>query len=209
MSRPVLIQDEAILEAARKVFLAHGYKASTRQVAREAGVSEGSVFRRFRNKTDLFVAAMDAEISGQSWQALLAKSVGTGDLRQTLEAAGSQILEHMRTVLPRIMMIRSSGILLAGSHRCGASGLPHPIRKLHALADYFRAEVKCGRLVMRNPEVHAQIFLGTVTHYAFQETMFGYRPVAPAVYVRTIVDMILRTTMPATTPLRRPKGVRA
>ena len=50
MSRPVHIQHRQILEAARKVFLRRGYSVSTRLVARAAGVSEGSLFKRFKDK---------------------------------------------------------------------------------------------------------------------------------------------------------------
>ena len=61
MARPVSINNESILEAAQKVFLKHGYKAGTKLIAREAGISEGSLFKHFKTKTDLFVAAMEAE----------------------------------------------------------------------------------------------------------------------------------------------------
>ena len=68
MPRPVSIHNDAILEAASQVFLAHGYQASTAEIARRAGVSEGSIFKRFKTKTDLFLAAMDVQSGGQEQQ---------------------------------------------------------------------------------------------------------------------------------------------
>jgi AcrR family transcriptional regulator len=58
MGRKKLISDEDLLEAARKVFIAEGPKASTRTIARQAGISEAVVFQRYGTKADLFFAAM-------------------------------------------------------------------------------------------------------------------------------------------------------
>lgn len=200
MSRPISIQRDVILETARKVFLEHGYQASTAQVARSAGISEGSLFKHFKTKNALFLAAMDMEISGATWQDLLSQSIGIGDLHRTLEAAGLQMLQHFQILLPRIIMVRSSGIVLTGPHQCGSAPIPHPVEKLRALTAYFRAEVKRGRLVMANPAVQAQVFFGALAHYVFQQTIFGYRPAPPKVYIRTVVDMILRAAMPEAKP---------
>jgi len=196
MSRPVSIQSKSILEAAQKIFLKHGYKASTKLIAREAGVSEGSLFKHFKTKTELFVAAMETEVGGTSWEEELIKSAGRGDLRKMLEKAGTQLLERLEIILPRLIMVRSSGMVLARPRNCCSSDLPGPIRKLRALASYFRAEIKAGRLVMNNPEVYAQIFIGTLTHYVIQKMIFNYRAVSPKVYVDTVVDMIMRAATP-------------
>jgi len=197
MARPVSIQNESILEAAQKVFLKHGYKVSTKLIAREAGVSEGSLFKHFKTKTELFVAAMEMEAGGASWGDGLLKSAGTGDLRKILEKVGVQLLERLEIILPRLIMVRSSGIVLARPGSCRGSDVPGPIRKLRILADYFRAEIKAGRLAMNNPEVYAQIFIGTLTHYVIQKIIFNFRAVSPKVYVDTVVDMILRAATPA------------
>ena len=64
MARPPSISNQQILDAARAVFLAHGLaKASTVDIARRAGVSEGSIFNRFPTKDDLFRAAMDDDLN--------------------------------------------------------------------------------------------------------------------------------------------------
>jgi len=51
---------EAIVEAARKTFLAKGYdSASMDQIALTAGVSKRTVYNRFRSKEELFGAAIE------------------------------------------------------------------------------------------------------------------------------------------------------
>jgi AcrR family transcriptional regulator len=47
-----------ILSAAAAVFAAHGVAASTEQVAAEAGVAVGTIFRHFPTKDDLLAAIM-------------------------------------------------------------------------------------------------------------------------------------------------------
>ncbi len=58
MTRHKTITDEELLAVARRVFREHGHTATTREVAREAGISEGVLYQRFRTKEDLFFAAM-------------------------------------------------------------------------------------------------------------------------------------------------------
>jgi len=47
MARPPVITEERILDAARGVFLKKGIRATTAEVAKRAGIAEGSIFNRF------------------------------------------------------------------------------------------------------------------------------------------------------------------
>lgn len=197
MARPVTIRTDRILDAARKVFLRHGYKASTARIAREAGVSEGSLFKRFRNKMDLFLAAMAAEERETRWEDDLLISVGKGEVRAALESAGMRILEDLEVSLPRVIMVRSSGLVIGGHGRPDVYRGPGPMVKMRVLTRYFRAEAKIGRLNMDRPGVQAHIFLSALTHYVVNEMLFGIRSASPAVYVRTVVNMIVHSAAPA------------
>jgi AcrR family transcriptional regulator len=61
MPRPVSIQDEVILRAARETFLAKGLDATTSEIAVKAGVSHGIIFKRFKTKQALFQRAMQEQ----------------------------------------------------------------------------------------------------------------------------------------------------
>lgn len=51
-----------VLQAARKIFLAHGFSnATTDMIQREAGVSKSTVYAHFANKETLFSAVVQAE----------------------------------------------------------------------------------------------------------------------------------------------------
>ncbi len=58
MGRKKLVSDEQLLEVARNAFAERGLSASTREIARRAGVSEAILFQRYATKADLFFAAM-------------------------------------------------------------------------------------------------------------------------------------------------------
>ena len=117
------------------------------------------------------------------------------DLRAALEFAGAHLLQRLQIIMPRMMMVRSSGILFSRVF-CDA-GVPPPIQHLRVLAKYFRAEIKEGRLRMPAPDAQAHAFVGALSHYVFCETLFGYRPASPAAYIRAVVDTILRASTPA------------
>ena len=55
---------EAVLAAARRVFLANGYSGATLEaIADEAGFSKGVVYSQFDSKADLFLALLERRIS--------------------------------------------------------------------------------------------------------------------------------------------------
>jgi len=189
VARPVSIQNEAILEAARRVFLEHGYKASTALIARKARVSQGSLFKHFGSKNELFCEAMRAESGMQKYEDDLLKLAGKGDIQTTLEKAGRQLLKHMQIVLPRVMTMCSSGVSMPTYDR--TSGRPPPRVLVDALARYFREEIRLGGLNVEAPEILAHVIVAGLTHYVICDVLHHYRPGPPAAYVRTLVQVVL------------------
>lgn len=196
MARPVTINKEQILEAARTIFLRDGFKGKTAEIAGIAGVSEGSLFRHFKTKTNLFLAAMASETGEGEWEAQLMKPTGSRDARRSLETIGSRLLQRLRLILPRLIMVSSSGITLPANYQRQGSQ-PPPIHHIQTLTRFFRAENAAGRLSVSNPEILAHAFLGALSHYAWCEVMFNYKPSAPSTYVKIIVDNLLKANSKA------------
>jgi len=192
VARPISISNDAILATARRLFLKHGYQVPTSRVAREAGVSEGSLFKHFKTKAGLFKAAMEVESQEQEWESRLMHSVGEGDMRRTLEDVALRMLRHLQTVMPCVMLVNASGVTFTRAPGCGDD--PPPRRLIRVFVRYFRAEIKAGRMAMPSPEIQAHAFVGSISHYVFCEHAFNYRSGSPAAYVRTVVETVLRAT---------------
>ncbi|MBR0560316.1 TetR/AcrR family transcriptional regulator [Neokomagataea anthophila] len=100
---------EQILRGAEKVFLAHGYEgASMSHIAREAGVSKGTLYNHFTSKADLF-SAFIIEQSRTKLQTLTALvNDDAHDLQSTLlnvcEAAIHLLLNPEAMGLYRILV---------------------------------------------------------------------------------------------------------
>lgn len=201
MARPRKITNEQIVEAARRAFLQHGHAVTTAMIAQEAGVSEGTIFKRFPNKEALFRAAMglpELEIIEE-----LQAMAGRGTIRDNLLCLASQILVFMRAMVPRLTMLTSHGgfdpLEYLREHPD-----PAPLRGLRLVAQYARREAELGRLRPdMDPEVFARVFLGALHNFASLEQV-GIQAVAgldAEVYTRGLVDVLLRGVLPG-----RPDG---
>lgn len=206
MPRPISIQNDTILAAACQVFLSHGYQASTAMIARRAGISEGSLFKRFRTKSELFLAAMDVQHREQEWQKRLLAGVGQAAIRPALEAYGRHLLERLQIVMPRILMVTSSGVRFAKHYN--PAHCPPLLQHVAILTRYLRAEARGGRLRLAHPEIQADVFVGSLSHCVFCAMVFGRRTASHAAYIRTLVGNILQAGAPASSgalPSRRVK----
>lgn len=175
MARPTVISDQQILQAARALFLERGVRATSSEVARRAGVAEGTVFRRFPTKQQLFLAAMRPDID-PSWMIGLAERAGTGDLRRTLVEIGLQAIEFMRRLLPIVMMTWSSSPQLPGALPEALAGAhPTPLVALDQMTRLFAGELRLRRIAKHDPQVLARMFLGSIQNYVFFEVIFGDR----------------------------------
>ncbi len=101
MGRNKTISDDELLDVARDTFVEQGFAASTKEIARRAGVSEGLIFQRFQTKEDLFFAAMippSADLSR-----LLDHPVQRRRERALLEKVTFSMIEYFRDTPPVLL----------------------------------------------------------------------------------------------------------
>ena len=190
MARPRTITDQQILDAARAVFAREGAGAATALVAREAGVSEGTIFRRFATKEHLFRRAM---CGGSGLSVALGERVGQGEVREQLAALALDLIEHLRRALPRMMAL-ANGLPSRPQELWREEPDAAPVMTLKAVTNYLDAEMRLGRLAAADPEVVARALLGSAHNYAFFEHMgmHARMPIAAPTFARGIADLLWR-----------------
>jgi AcrR family transcriptional regulator len=199
MARPTSFTNEYLLSAARAVFLERGFQATTAEVARRAGVAEGTLFYRFKSKAKLFREALKEELQEPEWLRGLSERVGKGEVADTLSALGEEILAHMRNAVP-VQLLEWLSPAGPPGKRSTSPSEPVPVRTVRQLATFFEAEMRAGRLHRRDPELTARLFLGGLLHYAWHENILKVQqpPLRPSKqYVREVVELLLAGLHPS------------
>jgi AcrR family transcriptional regulator len=214
MPRPTQIQDQQILDAAREVFLEKGIHATTSEVARRAHVGEGSIFKRYKTKAELFIKAMEHQVTAPFWMRALSANLGKREPREALVEAGLEAIEALRRIVPLMMMSWSNQATVGGLPSLLDSPDPPPVRAVRMVTGYFEAEIRAGRLRRHDPELLARVFVGSLHNYVFFEILLQrlqqvLQP--PEKFVKGLVDLLWNGIAPEKAPPsrnRRTKGVR-
>lgn len=199
--RPQVISNEKLLEVAREVFLELGIRATTLEVARRAGIAEGTIFHRFKSKEDLFRAAMQFDPDeALAFVERLPARAGKGEPGSALREFAEEFLRRCRIAVPVMMMSWSNPDSQLSQDRLSDKGERHR-RAIRAVTAFFDAEMRAGRLAAMDPEVLARMLLGSLHHYCMSE-LFAPRAVAlpPDKYAGEVVEALLRA---AALPHRR------
>ena len=193
MSRRVTIDTDSIIKAARDVFLKHGMAAKTSDVAKRAGVSEGSIFVRFKSKEDLFRAAMSAQLEEDGWLEPLALATRPGSAQDKLFAIGAAGLVYFRKVLPLSMMAWSNPGKDGLPRRAKSKTEPTPLLHRRRLAEFLSAEIAAGRVRDCDVATVAQVLVSACVHYVMTElTIIRKKQTKEEdlAYVRNVVDLL-------------------
>jgi AcrR family transcriptional regulator len=152
---------DAILDAARRVFLRAGYSASMDLVAAEAGVSKQTVYNHFGSKEGLFRAIVD-HVSGELLAVLVERGGALADPAATLEAIARRFLTLLLT--PSYLALHR--MLVAEAPRFPDLAreiyLGGPARAANELALYLAEESRKGTLAVTDPTLAAEQFFGAL-----------------------------------------------
>jgi AcrR family transcriptional regulator len=97
--RPRTISDAQILLGARRAVLARGPHVTTRELARFAGVSEGTLFRRYRDKRTLVRDALGLD-EERLFEPFAALSASPASPLETLETLIADVLRERAKLEP-------------------------------------------------------------------------------------------------------------
>jgi AcrR family transcriptional regulator len=199
MARPTIISDERILEAAREVFIEQGIAATTAEVARRAGVAEGTIFKRFSTKAELFKAAMQVDFDDPDWLRTLIGARDDDDPREVLYQVGIQAVTFFRRLMPFIMMQWSSGKKHGVPEQLQGPNSP-PLRALKALSVFIERQIRSGQMRKTEPEIVARMLLGSIQSYVFFEILMRAQskmPLPVEGYLRGIINVLWTGVEPA------------
>ena len=166
MGRPRLIETQEILEAARNTFLEEGVGATTGAIARRAGISEATIFKRFGTKADLFFAAMGfAEFDARQ---TIADLRGEASADRELETISLRFLEYLNQMVPVLTRLLAHPGFDAAEL---AERFPEmPARTLvEAVAEYVASEQGEGRIGSCDPHAVAVAIFGILHNFALLE----------------------------------------
>jgi len=174
---------EQLLDAARDVLREKGIMgATTREIARAAGVADGTLYNHFRTREELFLALFDRVLPlVKETLSDLPMRVGQGEVAATLADVLVAALGFFRESVPLFASVISDPALNASYRaKMGAQGRgPH---KAYAWVEkYLQAEQRMQRV---GPEVDAsttaQQLIAIAFFQAFVERFLATTPSAAA-----------------------------
>ena len=148
----------AIIDGAGRVFARDGYEgASMAQIAREIGVSKGTLYNYFPSKAALFSGVISTGCD-QSLKHIFDIPPSDNQPEETLFRAGTVVMEMMlspfRQAIHRMVMSEAAQF----PELARAFFAAGPQRALNYLANWLRQETAAGRLVAPDPDFAAEQF---------------------------------------------------
>lgn len=161
---------DRILDAADELIRTQGLaRATTKEIARAAGVAEGTLYKQFRDKHELIGQVLYSRMP-QFIPAIkqLSERVGdrtvVGNLRWLAELA----LDFYRASMPIAAALLADQALLDNQRRTNAAHRAGPHRAHEAVADYLAAEQRAGRIAAGvGPRGVADLLLGACFQRAY------------------------------------------
>lgn len=173
--------DDAIIEAALAELAERGYASlSVADVARRAGVSKPTVYRRWADKAQLIVEAIASRMPAP-------ESLDTGDVAADLTAYADRLVTTFtRTpagqVLPGLVAAMAADPELADRYR---KLLIHPLRRHMHLA--VERGIARGQLIS---DADVELILDAIAGPIYVRLLITGKPLAPT-YSRTAVELVL------------------
>lgn len=195
---------ERILEAAREVILTKGLvRATTKEIARAAGVSEGTLYNHFTNKEQMFLSALGQLPSGFiSLVVRLPGRAGSESVRALLRELALVGLDFYADAIPMGASIFADPELLARHRELLAERGVGPQRANDLLAAYLRAEQEQGRVASTaDADALAFLLLGAIYQRAYWREFLGQDidPRADARFVESLLDTLDCAIVPSET----------
>lgn len=202
MATPENAKRRQILDGARRVFFGQGFDAASMgEIAREAGVSKGTLYVYFDSKEALFAALIEDTKRGAA-EGMLALDHEDADVGGTLRGFGLALLGRMSApgqleLLRMVIAVSDKFPALARTfYEAG------PAKGVAMLSAYFEAQTRHGRLAVPDPEIAAWQFLGMCNHPTLTRAALTGEAMPDAARIERVVDAAVHTFVSAYRPAK-------
>ncbi len=144
MARPRTVSDDAILSAARSVFLELGPSASTSVIAERVGLSQAGLFKRFPTKAELMVAALAPPPIPPFSEALEGGPDPARPIQPQLREIARGVAGFFKEMVPCVMVLSSAG--LPPQELLNRFDVPPPLVAKIALVAWIERAMDEGRV---------------------------------------------------------------
>jgi len=163
MGRKKEKSDEQILVAARACFVRLGPNVATSLISRELGISQATLFNRFKTKKELMLGALTHDTENKLLETLSRPPDGR-PIRDQLHDIGTQALDFFRCFDPNIEVLRAAGLTAEEVRQSFGSA---PIRSCHDLLTTWIVRANAaGQLSDDDPRNLAIAYLGAIRNAA-------------------------------------------
>jgi AcrR family transcriptional regulator len=171
--------EQKLIDAVEGLMRSQGLaRISTRDIAREAGLAEGTLYNHFRHKDEIFMAVLQRNV-GELAHAIqdLPLRVGQGTLLDNLRSVAEAAAAFHIKAAPMFCSILADQTLLAETRHRMQERRIGPTRSLEALSAYVAAEQRLGRVSSEaDADVVAALILGTSFYMAVLDHFSGNPP---------------------------------
>jgi AcrR family transcriptional regulator len=171
MGRNKTVTDLEVLDAARHVFREQGHAASTRDIARAAGISQAVLYQRFSSKDELFFRAMLPEVPDvQAFVGAYSPQNAFDDL----VAIAERLAAYLRTFMPILLKVLAVPDVQIERLQAWHEQLPF-IPIADALTERFRRLNADGLTGGGDPHAYAVSLMSLVHSLAFFEILTSHQ----------------------------------
>lgn len=192
---------QMILDGARKVVREKGLAgATTREITREVGCAEGTLYVHFADRVELFLALLRQSLPPMTGPLReLQYLAGRGTVRANLEKVVGGALAFMREIVPLAASLFAEPKLLRAHQEELRRRNEGPHISMMALENYIRAEQRLGRIDKRiNAKAVYALFYGACLHRVFISHFLG-QPIGPSdeVFIKQTVATMVNGLRPS------------
>ena len=205
LAPPVSDTRARLIDAAQRVMARRGVAgATTKEIAAEAGVSEGTIYNHFADKVDLCLAVV-LRRADEMFRHLPTES-GKRSVRSVLIDVVEERLRVTAEIVPLMSaVVADPGMATEFRERMSAGEKRSPF---DAVSEYIRREQDAGRMGTHvDAAVITRLLLGCTFHHSFMTIAIGEErlEVKGRRFVEELVDAVLTAAGPVGSPEKRAK----